>query len=161
EASTLDLALRAAATLARGYIAKRDRVSLIGFGGSLRWLLPGTGEKQLYRICEALLDTRILLHYAWRDIAVVPARVLPPHSLVASPTPSLDERSINALLDRGARGYALVVIETPPVPSVDPAKTEVEQLAFRLWQLRRDSLRERLRRGGVAVTEWREGTPLA
>ena len=161
EASTLDLALRAAATLARGYIAKRDRVGLIGFGGALRWLLPGTGEAQLYRICEALLDTRILLHYAWRDIAVVPARVLPPQSLVVALTPLLDERSINALFDLRARGYDLVVVETSPVPYVDAAKNEVERLAFRLWQLRRDSLRERLRRGGVAVTEWREGTPLA
>jgi uncharacterized protein (DUF58 family) len=161
EASTLDLALRAAATLARGYIAKRDRVGLIGFGGALRWLLPGTGEAQLYRICEALLDTRILLHYAWRDIAVVPARVLPPQSLVVALTPLLDERSINALFDLRARGYDLVVVETSPLPYVDAPKTAVEQLAFRLWQLRRDSLRDRLRQGGVAVTEWRQGTPLA
>jgi uncharacterized protein (DUF58 family) len=161
EASTLDLALRAAATLARGYISKRDRVGLIGFGGNLRWLLPGTGEAQLYRICEALLDTRILLHYAWRDIAVVPSRVLPPQCLVVALTPLLDERSINALFDLRARGYDLVVIETSPVPYVEAAGSEVEQLAFRLWQLRRDTLRERLRRGGVAVTEWRQGTPLA
>jgi uncharacterized protein (DUF58 family) len=161
EASTLDLALRAAATFARGYIGKRDRVGLIGFGGALRWLLPGTGETQLYRICEALLDTRILLHYAWRDIAVVPARVLPPQSLVVALTPLLDERSINALFDLRARGYDLVVIETSPVPYVDPGKTEVERLAFRLWELRRDALRDRLRRSGVAVTEWREGMPLA
>jgi uncharacterized protein (DUF58 family) len=161
EASTLDLALRAAATLARGYIGKRDRVGLIGFGGALRWLLPGTGEAQLYRICEALLDTRILLHYAWRDIAVVPARVLPPQSLVIALTPLLDERSIGALFDLRARGYDLVVLETSPAPYVDPGKTDVERLAFRLWQLRRETLRERLRRSGVAVTEWREGTPLA
>jgi uncharacterized protein (DUF58 family) len=161
EASTLDLALRAAATLARGYIDKRDRVGLIGFGGNLRWLLPGTGEAQLYRICEALLDTRILLHYAWRDIAVVPARVLPPQCLVVALTPLLDERSINALFDLRARGYDLVVVETSPVPYVEAAKSEVETLAFRLWQLRRETLRDRLRRGGVAVTEWREGTPLA
>jgi uncharacterized protein (DUF58 family) len=161
EASTLDLALRAAATLARGYIGKRDRVGLIGFGGNLRWLLPGTGEAQLYRICEALLDTRILLHYAWRDIAVVPARVLPPQSLVVAVTPLLDERSINALFDLRARGYDLVVVETSPVPYVEEAKSEVERLAFRLWQLRRETLRDQLRRGGVAVTEWREGTPLA
>lgn len=161
EASTLDLALRAAATLARGYIGKRDRVGLIGFGGALRWLLPATGEAQLYRICEALLDTRILLHYAWRDIAVVPARVLPPQSLVVALTPLLDERSIGALFDLRARGYDLVVFETSPVPYVEVGKTDVERLAFRLWQLRRDTLRERLRRSGVAVTEWREGTPLA
>jgi uncharacterized protein (DUF58 family) len=161
EASTLDLALRAAATLARGYIGKRDRVGLIGFGGRLRWLLPGTGEAQLYRICEALLDTRILLHYAWRDITVVPSRVLPPQSLIVALSPLLDERSINALFDLRARGYDLVVVETSPAPYVAAGKTEAQRLAFRLWELQREGLRERLRQSGVAVTEWREGEALA
>jgi uncharacterized protein (DUF58 family) len=161
EASTLDQALRAAAALARGYAAKRDRVGLVGFGGALRWLQPGMGEAQLYRISEALLDTQILLHYAWRASAVVPARVLPPQSLVIALTPLLDERSVNALFDLRARGYDLAVIEISPAPFVDAGKSEVEQLAFRIWQLHRDSLRERLRQGGVAVTEWREGEPLA
>jgi uncharacterized protein (DUF58 family) len=161
EASTLDQALRAAAALARGYAAKRDRVGLVGFGGALRWLQPGLGEAQLYRISEALLDTQILLHYAWRDIAVVPARVLPPQSLVIALTPLLDERSVNALFDLRARGYDLAVFEISPVPFVDPGTSEVEKLAFRIWQLHRDSLRERLRQSGVAVAEWRQGTPLA
>jgi uncharacterized protein (DUF58 family) len=87
--------------------------------------------------------------------------VLPPHALVVALTPLLDERSINALFDLRARGYDLVVVETSPSPHVDPGRTPVEQLAFRLWQLRRDSLRQRLRQSGVAVTEWRMGTPLA
>ena len=89
DSTTLDLGLRAAASLARAYAAKRDRVGLIGFGGALRWLVPGTGHVQLYRIAEALIDTQILLTYAWRDIAVVPARVLPPQSLVVALTPLL------------------------------------------------------------------------
>jgi len=161
EAGTLDHAVRAAASLAREYIAARDRVGLIGFGGSLRWLLPGTGDVQLYRICEALIDTQILLTYAWRDIVAVPARVLPPHAVVVALTPLLDERSINALLDLRARGYDLAVIETSPLSFVDPGQTEVEELAFRLWQLRRDSLRQRLRQNGVAVAEWRAESPLA
>jgi uncharacterized protein (DUF58 family) len=158
--STLDLALRAAATLARGYIARRDRVGLIGFGGTLRWLQPGTGEAQLYRICEALLDTRILLSYAWRDLAVVPSRVLPPQSLVIALSPLLDERSVGALFDLRARGFDLVVIETSPVPYVDPGRTAPERLAYRLWQLRRDGLRDRLHRSGVAVVEWQPEKPL-
>ncbi len=161
EASTLDLALRAAATLARGYIARRDRVGLISFGGALRWLQPGTGEAQLYRICEALLDTRILVSYVWKEITVVPARVLPPQALVIAISPLLDERGINALHDLRARGYDLAVVETSPVSYVDPGRTATERLAFRLWQLRRDTYRERLRRSGVAVVEWRDGMPLA
>ncbi len=160
-ASTLDLALRAAATLARGYVGAHDRVGLVSFGGALRWLQPGTGEAQLYRICEALLDTQILQNYAWRDIAVVPARVLRPQSLVVALTPLLDERSIAALFDLRARGHDITVIEASPVPYMDPGRTASERLAFRLWRLRRDALRDRLRQSGVAVVEWQEGTPLA
>jgi uncharacterized protein (DUF58 family) len=160
-ASTLDLALRAAATLARGYVGAHDRVGLVSFGGALRWLQPGTGEAQLYRICEALLDTKILQNYAWRDIAVVPARVLRPQSLVVALTPLLDERSIGALFDLRARGHDVTVIEASPVPYMDPGRTASERLAFRLWRLRRDALRDRLRQSGIAVVEWQEGTPLA
>ena len=124
-ASTLDLALRAAATLARGYVGAHDRVGLVSFGGALRWLQPGTGEAQLYRICEALLDTQILQNYAWRDIAVVPARVLRPQSLVVALTPLLDERSIGALFDLRARGHDVTVIEASPVPYMDPGHDSV------------------------------------
>ncbi|HST26437.1 MAG TPA: DUF58 domain-containing protein [Gaiellaceae bacterium] len=159
--STLDLALRAAATLAHGYIARRDRVGLIGFGGTLRWLHPATGEAQLYRICEALLDTEILLNYAWRDTTAVPRRVLPPQSLVIALSPLLDERSIEALFDLRARGFDLTVIETSPLPFVEQGPAPSDAVAFRIWKLRREALRERLRRSGVAVVEWREDTPLA
>src|SRR5262249_53722901 len=139
DSSTLDLALSAAASLTRAYIGKRDRVGLIGFGGALRWLVPGPGAVQPYRICAALIDTQILLTYAWRDIATVPARVMPPQSLVVALTPLLDQRMVEALSDLGARGHDLVVIETSPAPFVQPGETPVELLAYRLWQLRRES----------------------
>ena len=41
--STLDLAVRATATLASRYLERRDRVGLVSFGGVLRWLTPGMG----------------------------------------------------------------------------------------------------------------------
>jgi uncharacterized protein (DUF58 family) len=160
EASTLDLAVGAAATLASRYIRRRDRVGLVSFGGLLRWLRPGTGLVQLYRIVDALLDTEIWLNYAWKDIDVVPARTLPPQALVIALTPLLDERSVRALLDLRARGFDLAVIETSPVPFAEPGETEEERLAFRLWKLRRDALRSRYHAAGVAVVEWGSGSPL-
>ena len=64
DAGTLDLAVRAAATLAERYLAHRDRVGLVVFGGILNWLTPATGIVQRYRIVDALLDAEILLSYA-------------------------------------------------------------------------------------------------
>src|SRR5262249_4228969 len=36
--STIDQAIRAAASLAEAYLARRNRVGLVSFGGTLRWL---------------------------------------------------------------------------------------------------------------------------
>ncbi|HZD73965.1 MAG TPA: DUF58 domain-containing protein, partial [Actinomycetota bacterium] len=44
--STLDLVIRAAASLAGRYLASKDRVGLVGFGGYLTWLYPAGGRAQ-------------------------------------------------------------------------------------------------------------------
>ena len=111
---TLDLAVRATAALADAYIHRRDRVGLVSFGGILRWLLPGMGTVQLYRIVDALLDTEIILSYYWTEIDVMPRRTLPPNALVIALSPLLDRRSVGALLDLRARGFDLAVIDISP-----------------------------------------------
>jgi uncharacterized protein (DUF58 family) len=40
------------------------------------------------------------------------------------------------------------------------AEGEKEELAYRLWQLKREALRARYRRAGIPLVEWRGGTPL-
>jgi len=151
--STLDLAVRATATLADAYVRRRDRVGLISFGGILRWLVPGMGLVQLYRIVDALIDTQIVLSYYWRDLDVIPARTLPPSALVVALSPLLDERSVGALLDLRARGFDLAVIDVSPVPFV-ARPSGIDGIAYDIWRLRRDALRHRLQRAGVAVAEW-------
>ncbi len=157
--STLDLAVRATASLAERYLARRDRVGLIGFGGVLRWLLPGMGRVQAYRIADALLDTEIVFSYAWKDVEVLPRRTLPPQALVIALSPLLDERAVGALLDLRARGFDLAVVDVSPLPFTPPG-TGLDATAYALWQLRRDALRYRYERAGVAVAEWRDGEPL-
>jgi uncharacterized protein (DUF58 family) len=158
---TLDMAVRAAATLAGRYLQRKDRVGLVSFGGVLGWLLPATGPVQLYRVVESLIDTEVTLSYAWKDVDVIPKRTLPPKALILAVSPLLDERAVGTLLDLRARGFDLAVIDVSPVPFVGPGPGEVEQLAYRLWLMKRRALRAQYERVGVPVVEWRDGTPLA
>jgi uncharacterized protein (DUF58 family) len=159
--STLDSALRAASTLAARYLRQKDRVGFVTFGGMLNWLLPSTGAVQLYRIVDSMLDTQIVLSYAWRDIGTVPRRTLPPQALVLALTPLLDDRSEAALLDLRGRGFDLVVIEISPLGLLVPAQGEFGELADRLGRLRREAVRGRFERAGIPVAVWGDETSLA
>jgi uncharacterized protein (DUF58 family) len=158
--STLDLAVRATASLASAYLERRDRVGLVSFGGVLRWLTPGMGAVQRYRIVDALLESEIVFNYAWKDVSVIPARVLPPQALVVAVTPLLDDRAVEALADLRARRYDLAVVEVSPVGFAQPGESETDRLAHRLWLLRRDEIRSRYARLGVAVATWTDDRPL-
>jgi uncharacterized protein (DUF58 family) len=159
--STLDPALRAAGTLAARYLRQKDRVGFVTFGGILNWLLPTTGAVQLYRIVDAMLDTQIVLSYAWRDVGTVPRRTLPPQALVLALTPLLDDRSEAALLDLRGRGFDLVVIEISPLSLLPPSRGEAGELADRLLRLRREAMRGRFERAGIPVAVWGDETSLA
>jgi len=158
---TLDYGVRAAAALAAQYLEHRDRVGLVSFGGILNWLVPASGVVQRYRIVDALLDTEIVLNYAWKDVEIIPRGTLPPKALILALTPLLDERAVATLLDLRARGFDLTVIEISPVPYVAAAPGRADGVAYRLWLLRRELLRSRYRSVGVPIVEWREGTSAA
>ena len=157
---TLDLAVEAAGSLAVHYVREKDRVGLVAFGGILNWLTVSSGVVQLYRVLDSLLDAEIFLSYAWKDIDILPVRTLPPHALVIALSPLLDERSMRALVDLRARGFDLAVVDISPVPFVEPGTGPLDDLAYRLWLLRRDALRSSYLRLGVPVVEWRKETPL-
>lgn len=158
--STLDDAVRAAATLATRYLERRDRVGLVSFGGILRWLQPGMGLGQRYRLIETMLETGVEPTYTWRDVNVIPARILPPKALVVALTPLVDPRFVAALEDLRARGFDLVVVEVDAVSIVQPGRREVEALAHRLWLLEHEVLRSRLERLGIGIARWGDDVPL-
>ena len=159
DGDSLDRTLRAAIGVADLYLKHRDRVGVIAFGGTLRWLQPGTGIRQRYVLVEAILDTRIDVSYAWKTIDLIPPHTLPPMALVVAFTPLIDERMVAALDQLSGRGFDLAICEvalTTPVKPLD----QVGQLATRILALRRETLRARYHRAGVAAQAWRAGEPL-
>lgn len=157
---TLAAAVRAATALAARYLDHRDRVGLVRLGGTLEWLLPGTGPGHLHRVVEALLEADATPSYVDKGLHLVPPRTLPPGALVIAITPLLDERGRAILVDLHERGWDLAVVEVSPLEFAGPPEGEFGALAHRLWRLQRQAVRARYERLGVAVSEWREDVPL-
>jgi len=157
---TLDLTVRAAASLAHRYLQRKERVGVVSFGGFVSWLLPGSGTRQLYRIVDSLLQMGIVLSFATKNLDVLPRRTLPPRALVLALTPLLDSRSTAALLDLRARGFDLVVVEVSPVPFVKPFGDELSALSYRLWSLSREAQRAQFERAGIPIVSWTDGEAL-
>ena len=91
---------------------------------------------------------------------MLPVRTLPPGALVIALSPLLDERAVSSLLDLRARGFDLAIVEISPEPFAPAGPRPLDELARRLWLLRREALRSRYRRLGVPVVAWSEDVPL-
>ena len=155
-ATTLDASIRAAASLAGAYLARRDRVGLVEYSGPFRWVRPGAGRAQHARLLDALLRADVVFSYVRGDVALVPRRVLPPQALVIAISPLLDARFEKAVVDLAGRGFEIVILSPSPIPIVRraiPPSTSVD-LACRLWALERRARAAALQRLGLTVLEW-------
>jgi uncharacterized protein (DUF58 family) len=159
---TLELSARAAASLAAAYLARKDRVGLIGYGGTIDWVKPGSGRVQYERIADVLARASVVFTYVSKDLAFVPSRVLPAQALVIAVTPLLDPRFTKAALELAARGFDFVVLVVSPIEAtralLPGARTD--DLACRLWALERRAALDEFRRHGIAVLEWTPTQPL-
>jgi uncharacterized protein (DUF58 family) len=158
--AALERAVRAACSLAAGYLRNRDRVGVIDFGG-LQWLAPAMGQAALYRIIDVLVAATPLWTEADRTISLVPGHLLPPNSLVIALTPLLDPRVDDVLIELRRRRVDLVVVEIDAEASAASPQGAFGVLARRLWLLDRDRRRHTLERLGAVVVRWREDEPLA
>jgi uncharacterized protein (DUF58 family) len=95
--ASLDMCARAAASLASVYLARKDRVGLIEYGGTFRWVRPAAGRAQLERIMDALAAAQPAFTYVKKDLVLVPPRNPAP----AGPRPRPESAPGRALGGRG------------------------------------------------------------
>lgn len=158
--SSLAIAVRAANGIADHYLRRRDRVGLIAFGGSIRWLVPAMGLGQSYRIVDTLISAQAAVSFVWKGVDLIPPRSLPAKALIIAVTPLVDDRTIEALLDLRGRRFDLAVVEVSPEALLSPPVDAFGGTIRRLWAMERELMRDRFRRVGVPVAIWSSGASL-
>jgi uncharacterized protein (DUF58 family) len=159
EATTLDIAVRAAASLTSYYLSQKDRVGFVSYGGVCTWVLPSSGQQQWHRILEALLTTRTHFSYLTKDITLIPPRVLPPGALIYVLTTLLDPRIEAVLHDLAARSFQLVLVVISPAHAMQSAHPRAEA-SERLWRLEMGLRLHPFRRLGVPIVLQEAEDPL-
>jgi uncharacterized protein (DUF58 family) len=160
--SVLDRAVRGAASLAAAYLARRDRVGLIEYGGILRQVRPRAGRAQWERLLDTLARASVVFTYVARDLEVIPPRVLPPQALVLALSPLLDGRFVKAVTNLAARGFDVVLVAVSPVAAGRALVRggAVADAAAQLWALERRVYLDELRRNGLTIVDWDGVEPL-
>jgi uncharacterized protein (DUF58 family) len=150
-ASSLDVAVRAAAAIAEHYLRTGDRVALTDVGQRVRTVPVGSGRQHLRRVLDVLVASSpgVVRSQEARRLGRIRAG-----SLVVALSPLLGGAGVAQIAQLVRHRHAVVVIDTLPphaLESPDPWRA----LAWRVRMLERGVEIDRLAELGVPVVQWR------
>lgn len=150
-----EYAVEATAALASAYIRAGNRVSLLVFGGSMRFVYPGTGKAHLNRILDQLAACTGDGNETFNTLRYMSTRMFPSRSLVVLVSP-LQVKDLESLACMRSAGYQVVVLVPDAVrfSALERPHTAVTRAAFRAARLERAALLWQIRRLGVRVVDW-------
>ena len=156
DATSLDLARAAAASLARAVLAAGDRVGLDDLGVLRRPLPPGGGRQQLDRVRHALA----LTHPEGAVRARLRSPRLPSGALVVVFSTFLDDEAARAAAAWRRAGHRVLAVDVLPTLRTRHL-AERDAVAVRLVLLEREDRLADLRDVDVDVVDWRSEPAVA
>jgi uncharacterized protein (DUF58 family) len=154
EATSLDVARHAAASVARALAEHGDRVGLVDLALHARPLPPATGRRQLRRIVHGLA----LVHPVGDPSNRVRPPQVPADALVYLFSTLLDDAAVHLIRTWRALGHPVVVIDT--LPQVRPVSAAHLAIAWRIVSMERQVRIDVLAREGIPIVRW-AGSDLA
>lgn len=134
-----------------------DRAGLVGLGGQQpRWLGPDIGQRQFYRVLDAVLGTGT--GYQQMTGTLAPRTAVPPGAVIVAFSTLLDSAFGLALMDLSRRGHVVVVID---VLDGCPLGDDLDPIVARMWALQRSAMYRDMRVVGVEVVAWPASVTLA
>lgn len=127
-----------------------DRAGVVGLGGQRpRWLGPDIGQRQFYRVLDAVLGAGGDCHDTPGTLA--PQAAVPPGAVVIAFSTLLDADFGLAMMDLSRRGHVVVVVD---VLEGCPLGDDEEPILVRMWGLQRAAMYRDMRVVGVEVLSW-------
>lgn len=152
-ATSLDVAVRASASVAEHYLRQGDRVGLIDLGATMRPVRLAAGRRHMLLILDVLLGATVRRPEHDRITRLL--REVPPRALVIVFSTLLEEMIGRHIAALARAGHTVLVIDTlAPDTAVAPTG-EWTALARQIALLGRDTLRQSLAELGVPVVPWR------
>lgn len=148
EATSLDLARHAAASVARALIEHGDLVGLVDLARAARPLPPASGRRHLRRILHGLA----LAHPVGQPSARVRPPQVPADTLVYLFSTALDDAAVQLVRTWRTLGHRVVLVDT--LPDIRPVSEPRLAIAWRIVRMERQLRLDQLDREGVPIVSW-------
>lgn len=148
--------VRGAAQVVQTALRNGDRAGIVTLGGGHpRWLSADIGQRQFYRVLDAVLGVGDGFETATGTLA--PRAAVPPGAVVVAFSTLLDTEFTLALTDLHKRGHMVLAVDILPD---SPFEDEPDPLVALLWTLQRSAMYRDMAAIGVDVTPWADDQPL-
>ncbi|HAW86328.1 MAG: hypothetical protein A2087_07395 [Spirochaetes bacterium GWD1_61_31] len=149
-----------ALSLSRAFLDGGNRVAFMRYGADLKWLAPGAGKVQGYKISQSCAEAALGDHLAFEYLNNLPIQLFPPRSLVLMVSPLLPD-DVRSLRSMKALGYEVVVLKPELARDIQPGDAESLAFAKTLLRLENQVLVRKLTTAGVVIMPWAIGQNLA
>ncbi len=143
--------VRGAAQVVQTALRNGDRAGIVALGGRRpRWLGADIGQRQFYRVLDAVLDAGDEFESTTGTLA--PRAAIPTGAIVVGFSTLLDTEFALALIDLRRRGHVVVAVD---VLQGGPFRATQDPLVERMWALQRSAMYRDMGTVGVDVVAWR------
>jgi uncharacterized protein (DUF58 family) len=149
-ASSLDIAVRAAAAVGEHYLRAGDRVGLVDLGRRVRDVPGGSGRRQLRRLLDALVLAEPSPNHRADLVRIRPIEA---GAMVVALTPLVGTVGRAQVVSLVQHGHTVVVVDTLP-ESPGEQKGAWEAMAARVRAMERRAEIDQLNELGVPVVAW-------
>lgn len=142
--------VRGAAQVVQTALRNGDRAGIVALGGHKpRWLGADIGQRQFYRVLDAVLDAGDEFESTTGTLA--PRAAIPSGAIVVGFSTLLDTEFALALIDLRRRGHVVVAVD---VLQGAPFRATQDPLVDRMWTLQRSAMYRDMGTVGVDVVAW-------